>query len=63
MIRRIQRRRASMRRTELLKDSSTIKYAVRSQIDKEYNDAVERYISIAVTGNYLITRLTFHIFF
>ncbi|KHJ89895.1 hypothetical protein OESDEN_10271, partial [Oesophagostomum dentatum] len=52
MIRRIQRRRASMRRTELARDSSTEKSALRSYIDKEYNRAVERYVSIAVSDAY-----------
>ncbi|KAK6740463.1 hypothetical protein RB195_008744 [Necator americanus] len=47
-VRRIQRRRASMRRTELARDSSIEKSALRSYLDKEYNDAVEKYISLSV---------------
>ncbi|KAL6728403.1 hypothetical protein Aduo_010181 [Ancylostoma duodenale] len=50
MVRRIQRRRASMRRTELMRDTATEKSALRAHIDKEYNSAVEKYISIAVTA-------------
>ncbi|EYC27533.1 hypothetical protein Y032_0009g782 [Ancylostoma ceylanicum] len=50
MVRRIQRRRASMRRIELMKETAAEKAALRAHIDKEYNDAVEKYISIAVTA-------------
>lgn len=47
-MRRIQRRRASMRRTELLRDSSLQKSALRAQIDREYQAAVKEYITFAI---------------
>ncbi|KAK5982620.1 PRKCSH domain-containing protein [Trichostrongylus colubriformis] len=43
-LRRIQRRRAAMRRTELLRDSSVEKSALRSYIDNEYQMTALEYI-------------------
>ncbi|KAJ1363229.1 hypothetical protein KIN20_023048 [Parelaphostrongylus tenuis] len=45
---RIQRRRASMRRTELLKDPSSQKSALRAHLDKEYQAAVKNFVGLAV---------------
>ncbi|KJH53185.1 hypothetical protein DICVIV_00683 [Dictyocaulus viviparus] len=48
VVRRVQRRRAAMRRTELLRDSSSQKSALRAYIDKEYQTAITRYVQLAI---------------
>ncbi|KAK6046793.1 hypothetical protein COOONC_15700 [Cooperia oncophora] len=49
-LRRIQRRRAAMRRTELLRDSTVEKAALRSYIDNEYQKAALEYIHATLHG-------------
>ncbi|KAK6028825.1 glucosidase II beta subunit-like protein [Ostertagia ostertagi] len=50
ILRRIQRRRAAMRRTELLRDSSVERSALRSYIDYEYQNASLEYIRTTLQG-------------
>ncbi|VDL68777.1 unnamed protein product, partial [Nippostrongylus brasiliensis] len=48
LVQRIQRRRAAMRRTELLRDPSSKTSALRSYIDNEYQTAVKEYMKDAL---------------